>query len=79
MTEQTTRPDKPFGNWFPEEAREHVRAAHQELHTSLEGLFPPEFAEHRRKARKEMLLAWRSVIDSALVRMKEDEKRTKKS
>jgi len=32
--------------------------------------------EHRKKARKEMLLAWRSLIDSALERMDKKEQKT---
>ena len=40
---------------------------------SIKGIFPPEFIEHRRAARKEMLLAWRSMIDSALKHMEEKE------
>ena len=35
---------------------------------------PPGFIEHRRKARREMLLAWRSMIDAALERMDGKEK-----
>jgi hypothetical protein len=37
----------------------------------IKAFLPPEFIEHRRKARKEMLLAWRSVIDSAIKRIDE--------
>jgi hypothetical protein len=62
------------GEWksrIPEETREHLRAAREEFRTSVEGLFPPEFIEHRRRARKEMLLAARSLIDHALERMDE--------
>ena len=36
---------------------------------------PPEFAEHRRKAHKEMLLAWRSLIDASLERMEKPGKK----
>jgi hypothetical protein len=41
------------------------------MRQSVEGLFPPEFIEHRRAARREMLLAARSLIDHALKRMDE--------
>jgi hypothetical protein len=70
MAEKTTR-RKAFEEHVPEEAREHFRAAREEMRESIKGLLPPEFFEHRRKARKEMLLAWRSMIDSALKRMEE--------
>jgi hypothetical protein len=54
---------------FPEEAREHMRAAREEFRESVASLFPPEFVQHRRRAKKEMLLAWRGVIDAALERL----------
>ena len=72
MAEKTTR-RKPFEDKIPEEVREHVQAARQEMRESIKAFLPPEFIEHRRKARKEMLLAFRSVIDSALKRMDEKE------
>jgi hypothetical protein len=56
---------------FPEETRQHFRAAREELRKSLEGILPPAFMQHRRQARKEMLLAWRSMIDASLERMEE--------
>jgi len=70
MAEKTTR-RKPFEDKIPEEVRQHVRAAREELRESIKAFLPPEFIEHRRKARKEMLLAWRSMIDAALERMEE--------
>lgn len=54
---------------IPEEAQAHFRAARQELRKSMEVLFPPEFVRHRRAARREMLLAARSLIDHALERL----------
>jgi hypothetical protein len=74
MAEKTTR-RKPFEDKIPEETREHIKAARQEMRESIKGLFPPEFIEHRRNARKEMLLAWRSMIDHALERMEEKGKK----
>ncbi len=70
MAEKTSR-SKPFEGKIPEETREHMRAAREELRESIRALFPPEFVEHRRKARREMLLAWRSFIDAALDRIDE--------
>ena len=72
MDETTNR--KPFQDKIPEEARQHMQAARAEFRQSMEALFPPGFMEHRRKARREMLLAWRSFIDRALERI--DEKDT---
>ncbi len=60
-----------FGGRIPEDAREHMRAARAEFRESIKALLPPEFVEHRRKARTEMLLAWRSTIDAALERLKD--------
>jgi hypothetical protein len=53
-------------NLVPEEAREHLKMAHDEMRKSYETLLPPGFLEHRRAARKELLLAARSLIDAAL-------------
>jgi len=57
---------------LPEETREHLEAAREEMRKSVETFFPPGFLEHRRAARKEMLRAARSLIDHALKRMEED-------
>jgi len=74
MAEKTTR-RKPFEDEIPEEVRQHVRAAREEMRESIQAFLPPQFVEHRRKARKEMLLAWRSLIDSALERMDKKEQK----
>jgi hypothetical protein len=73
MAEKTTG-RKVLEDKIPEDVRQHVRAAREELRESIKTFLPPEFLEHRRKARKEILLAWRSVIDSALERMEEKDK-----
>ncbi len=70
MTEKTGRASK-MKDYIPEETREHYRKAREEMRKSIETLLPPGFIEHRRNARKEMLLAWRSMIDSAIERMEE--------
>lgn len=72
MAEKTTR-HKPFEDKIPEDVREHVHAARAEMRESIKGFLPPEFVEHRRKARKEMLLAFRGLIDTALKHMEEKE------
>lgn len=59
---------------IPEEVREHVRTAREEMRRSYEALFPPGFIEHRRAARKEMLLAVRSLIDAAIQRLEARDK-----
>jgi hypothetical protein len=74
MAEKTTR-RKPFEDEIPEEVRQHFRAAREELRESINSFLPPGFVEHRKKARKEMLLAWRSMIDAALERMEEKEEK----
>ena len=70
MNEKTTR-RKPFEDEIPEEVRQHFREAREELRESMKSFLPPGFIEHRRRARKEMLLDWRSLIDSAIERMDE--------
>ncbi len=75
MAEQNARTYKLFEGKIPEETRQHFRAAREEFHKSIEGMLPPGFAEHHAKARKEMLLAWRSIIDASLERMEEPKKK----
>jgi DNA-binding MarR family transcriptional regulator len=53
------------------EAREHMKAAHSEMHKSIESLLPEGFVERRRKARKEMLLAVRSLVNAAIEKVEE--------
>ena len=59
--------------WPLKETRQHLRAAHTEMRESFKSLFPPEFIEHRRAARREMLLAVRSLIDHTLEHMEAKE------
>jgi hypothetical protein len=75
MAEQTDRIHKHFEGRISEETRQHFRAAREEFHKSIEGILPPGFIEHRRKARKEMLLAWRSMINASLERMEGTKKK----
>jgi len=58
-----------FEEEMPEEVREHFREARKELRESMKEFLPPGFIEHRKKARREMLLAWRSLIDAAIEKM----------
>jgi hypothetical protein len=71
MTESKQSREAPWAGHVPEEAREHLKTARDEFRKSVEGMLPPEFLEHRRAARKEVLLAARSLIDHALKRMDE--------
>ena len=57
----------------PKEAREHIKAARGEIKKSVEAFMPPEFVAHRKAARREMLLAARSLIDHALERMSKND------
>ena len=70
MVEKTAR-RKKYESHIPAEAREHFRAAREEMRKSLEVLLPEGFLEHRKSARREMLMAWRSMLDSAIQRMDE--------
>lgn len=56
---------------LPDDTRSHLRAARKAFGQSLEGLLPPGFLEPTRTARREMLLAARSLIDHALERLEE--------
>ncbi len=70
MPEKTSS-QKSFQDRIPQDAREHMRAAREEMRKGFEALFPEGFVKHRRAAGREMLMAWRSMIDSALERMEE--------
>lgn len=63
--------EKDRKHFIPEETREHLKTAREEMRKSIETLLPPGFLDHRRAARKEMLLAARSLIDHALTKMDE--------
>lgn len=73
MAEKTTK--RNMSDRIPDEAREHIHAAREEMRESIKGFLPPEFIEHRRQARKEMLLAFRSMLDAALEHMDEKAKK----
>jgi hypothetical protein len=60
-----------------QEAHSHLNAARQSVQKSMESLVPPEYVEHKRKARKEFLLAVRSLIDSAIERIEQTGEDTK--
>ena len=75
MAEQTERTRKHFEGKIPDETRQHFRAAREEFQKSMQVMLPPGFLEHRRNARKEMLLAWRSMIDASLDRMQDPKKK----
>ncbi len=64
-SEDRTKPP----SWLPEDAREHLKAARAARMESLRSFLPPEFFENQKKARKEMLLAARSMIDHAIERI----------
>lgn len=70
MDEKTAR-QKKYEQRVPQEARQHFRAAREEMRKGLETLFPEGFLDHRRNARREMLLAWRSMLDAAIQRTEE--------
>jgi len=67
--EKTER--KRMADFVPEETREHLKAARDEMRKSVESFLPPGYLEHRRAARREFLLAARSLLDAALKRMDE--------
>jgi hypothetical protein len=69
MAEKKATSGSSFRECIPEETRQHIKAARAEMRKSVKALFPPEFITHRRTARKEMLLAARSLIDHALERI----------
>lgn len=68
MTDQSeTRRNK----WIPDETREHLEAAVEANRKAFESILPPGFRENRREARRQMLMAARSMIDRAIKRMED--------
>lgn len=63
MSEEQTTPKK---DPRVEEVRQHMKAAREAWKKSMEEILPPGFREHRRAARREMLLAFRSMLDAAI-------------
>ncbi|HSB90634.1 MAG TPA: hypothetical protein VLD63_11485 [Anaerolineales bacterium] len=74
MTTNDSQGHEAWKAWIPDDARQHLRAARQAMREGVEAMFPPEFIQSRRAARREMLLAARSLIDHALQRMDETSK-----
>ena len=72
MAEKTESKRKPFEGKISEETRKHFKTAREEFRKSMEGVLPPGFVEHRNNARKEMMLAFRSMIDTRLERMEKE-------
>lgn len=64
MTETKADTDKAVKN---------VQQAWGEFRSSLQSLLPAEFWEHRRAARREMLLAARSLLDAAIERIEQQD------
>ena len=53
------------------EAREHMKAARKAMRKSFEALLPTGFVEGRKNARREVLLAMRSMVDAAIAHIEE--------
>jgi len=71
MATKKTESEKKFKREIPEEAREHYKKARQEMREAAKLLFPEGFIEPRRAARKEMMLAVRSMLDAAIQKMED--------
>ena len=73
MAEHEKKSHKQFRDHIPEDAREHAKNAREEMQKSWATLVPPEFVAHRRKARREILLAARELLNHALDRLENHE------
>lgn len=51
-----------------------IKSFREEMKDWRMEVFPEEFRTHRRAAQREMLLAWRSLIDSKISKLDEAEK-----
>ena len=66
MTKKTAY-EEQWKEYIPEEARYHYKNGRQECKKSIEGLPSKGVVQHRR----DMLLAWRRMIDYVLKKMGE--------
>lgn len=51
-----------------------IKSFRKEMKERRVDVFPDDFRMHRRAARREMLLAWRSFIDDKIAKLDEEEK-----
>jgi hypothetical protein len=51
-----------------------IKAFRREMKEGRGEAFPAEFHTHRRAAQREMLLAWRSLIDASIEKIEKTEK-----
>lgn len=51
-----------------------IKGFRREMKEQQFGLFPEEFHHHRHAAQREMLLAWRSLIDTRIEKLEKREK-----
>ena len=63
MSEEPTQSEK---NERLEEARQHMRAARENMHKVTEAMIPEGVRENQRAARKEFLLGLRSLVDAVI-------------
>lgn len=59
---------------WEEHLAEAIKAFRKEMRESRGDLFPAEFHTHRRAAYREVLLAWRSLIDARIEKIELAEK-----
>ncbi len=71
MTETPDMNQKFARDPHVEEAKNHMRAARYSMRKSIESLLPQGYVEHSRAARKEFLLAMRSLVDAAINRIED--------
>lgn len=72
MTDKKPRMDEATREEF-REVRDHVRAAQDAWFDSFRAFLPPDFIAHQRKARKEALLAVRSLVDTAIEHLEDED------
>lgn len=59
----------------PSEFVQHMKSAAKAMRKQWGSLIPEEFWQYRREARREMLLALRSLVDAAIERLERSEEK----
>jgi len=68
------KPQEEKESTWEDHLAEAIKSFRKEMQEWRSDLFPQEFHTHRRAAQREMLLAWRSLIDAKIEKLEKVEK-----
>ncbi|MCI0478126.1 MAG: hypothetical protein L0Y55_17935 [Anaerolineales bacterium] len=68
------KPDEEKEKTWEDHLAAAIKAFRKEMKEGRGEMFPEEFRTHRRAAQREMLLAWRSLLDARIEKLDKAEK-----